>query len=40
MRKFAQDPLPEQVQQAPAPIQLLPEQDEWEIEGILSSRVY
>jgi hypothetical protein len=39
LRKHVADPLPGQARQAPAPIQLLPEQDEWEIEAILGSKL-
>lgn len=39
LRKYTADPLPGQVRPTPAPIQLLPEQDEWEIEEILGSRL-
>ncbi|EKD19704.1 hypothetical protein MBM_01656 [Drepanopeziza brunnea f. sp. 'multigermtubi' MB_m1] len=39
LRKYTGNPLPGQVREPPAPIQLLPEQDEWEIEEILGSKV-
>jgi hypothetical protein len=39
LRKFIDNPLPGQVKPVPAPIQVLPEQDEWEIEEVLGSRI-
>jgi len=39
LRKYVDDPLPGQTREPPAPIQLLPEQDEWEIEEILGSKL-
>lgn len=40
LRKYVDNPLPGQRREAPAPIQLLPEQDEWEIQEILASRLH
>jgi len=39
LRKYVDNPLPGQVREPPAPLQLLPEQDEWEIEQILGSKL-
>ena len=39
LRKYNDDPLPGQQRPTPAPIQLLPGQDEWEIEEILGSKL-
>ena len=39
LRKHTSNPLPGQIQEPPAPIQVLPDQDEWEIEEILGSRI-
>ena len=39
LRRFVADPLPGQVQEPPAAIQLLPEQDEWEIEEVLGAKL-
>lgn len=39
LRKYEDDPLPGQQRPDPAPIRLLPEQDEWELEEILGSKL-
>lgn len=39
LRKYVSDPLPGQRKEPPVPIQLLPEQDEWEIEDIVGSKM-
>ncbi|CAL3963542.1 unnamed protein product [Diplocarpon coronariae] len=39
LRKYLPNPLPGQVREPPAPIKILPEQEEWEIEEIIGSRI-
>lgn len=39
LRKYTDNPLPGQRREDPAPIQLLPEQKEWELEGISGSKI-
>lgn len=39
LRKFVSNPLPGQAREPPAPIQLLPEQEEWEIQEIIGSKI-
>ncbi|KAK6585011.1 hypothetical protein PZA11_003235 [Diplocarpon coronariae] len=39
LRKYLPNPLPGQVREPPAPIKVLPEQEEWEIEEIIGSRI-